>query len=52
MYGITYLDDTVDTRSEEGGRTTSDTDRFLIISLITTLRIFRGDLQRYQEHSS
>ena len=37
MYGITYLDNTVDTRSEEGGRTTSDTDRFLIFSSVTTL---------------
>jgi hypothetical protein len=29
----TYLDDTVDTRSEEGGGSTGDTDRFLTVSL-------------------
>jgi hypothetical protein len=49
---LTYLDDTVNTRSEEGGGSTGDTDRFLMVSFVHFAFDIKGDLRRYQEHSS
>jgi len=49
----TDLDYTVDTRSEEGGRRTGDTDRFLNHQYpVLQISLNRLDLRRYQERSS